>query len=235
LRFARAARSGNDRRARIEHAAPFIRDGEAVIARLPLLPLLFLLALVLPAPARAAGLLDAPISYSATRTVTVDGRSYTGKVFHVPGHERHEQMLLGMEDVFLIDDRAETGLVILPLVKTMVSFKLPALLRALNDPAAPRQEDGAAVIDGVPTTRYRIARRAPDGSRAAGFLWISRFGVVMKLDGTVTAPHGHKTRIAMVLSHVAIAPQKKALFQPPEGLNLLPAAALEPLLGFKLD
>jgi hypothetical protein len=196
---------------------------------------LALLAVVVAQPARAAGLFDAPVSYSATRTVTVDGRSYTGKVFHAPGHERHEQILLGMDDVFLIDDRAESGLVILPLVRTMVSFKLPALLVALNDPAAPREEDGAAVIDGVETTRYRIARRAPDGSRAAGFLWISRRGVVMKLDGTVTAPHGHKTRIAMVLSHVEEAPQAKALFLPPKGLHLLPAAALEPLLGFKLE
>ncbi len=196
---------------------------------------LALLGVVLALPAQAAGLFDAPVSYSATRTVTVDGRSYTGKVFHVPGHERHEQILLGMDDVFLIDDRAESGLVILPLVKTMVSFKLPALLVALNDPAAPREQEGSAVIDGVETTRYRIARRAPDGSRAAGFLWISRRGVVMKLDGTVTAPHGHKTRIAMVLSHVEEAPQAKALFLPPKGLNLLPAAALEPLLGFKLQ
>jgi hypothetical protein len=196
-----------------------------------------LLALVfaIPGAAQAAGLFDAPVSYSATRTVTVDGRRYTGKVFHVPGHERHEQVLLGMDDVFLIDDRAESGLVILPLVKTMVSFKLPALLLALNDAAAPRQEDGGAVIDGIATKRYRIERRAPDGSHAAGFAWMSRRGVVMKLDGTVTAPHGHKTHIAMVLSHVAEAPQDQALFQPPKGLTLLPAAALEPLLGFKLQ
>lgn len=202
--------------------------------RFSLVPLLFLLALM-PGPARAAGLLDAPFSYSATRTVTVDGRRYTGKMFHVPGHDRHEQILLGMDDVFLIDDRTKSGLVILPLVKTMVSFKLPALLLALNDPAMPREKDGRAVIDGAETTRYRVERRARDGSRAAGYLWISRRGVVMKFDGTVTAPHGHKTRIAMVLSHVAEAPQDKALFVPPKGLNLLPATALEPLFGFKLQ
>ena len=199
-----------------------------------LLPLVFL-AWSLAAPAHAAGLLDAPISYSATRTVTVDGRSYTGKTFHAPGHQREEQMLLGMDDVFLLDDRTRSGFVILPMVKTLIEFPFPALLVALNNPALGKVALGSATVDGVPTTRYRVERTAPDGARAAGVLWISRRGVLMKLKGMVTAPGGHRTRVEMVLSHLKEAPQNPALFVPPAGLARLPAAALEPLLGFKLQ
>ena len=42
-------------------------------------------ALFLAGPAKAADLLDAPVSFSATRTVTVNGKVYTGPMFHVPG------------------------------------------------------------------------------------------------------------------------------------------------------
>lgn len=197
--------------------------------------LIALFALGLAAPARAAGILDAPLSYSATRTVTVDGKTYQGRVFHIPGRERHDQELLGMNDVFILDGKQESGFVVLPALKTMIEFPFPSLLAALNDPALKKIPEGEETVDGFPTTKYRIDRTAPDGTRGAGFAWISRRGVLMKLAGTVTAPHGHKTRIEMVLSGFNEAPQSAALFTPPPGLTVLPAAALAPLLGFKLQ
>lgn len=190
---------------------------------------------MLAAPARAAGPLEAPVSYSAMRTVTVDGRTYSGRMFHIPGSERHEQTLLGMEDVFLLDGKADAGFVVLPSLKTMVAFPLPALMVALNDPSLTKSPQGQDVIDGIATTKYRIDRTAPDGTRGAGFFWISHRGVLMKLAGTVTAPGGRKTTIQMVLSDVKEAPQSAALFVPPPGLAKLPAEALAPLLGFKLQ
>ncbi len=195
----------------------------------------FVLAAVLAAPACAASLLDAPLSYSATRTVTVDGKTYSGRMFHIPGSERHEQTLLGMQDVFLLDGKADAGFVVLPSLKTMIEFPFPALMAALNDPSLTKSPQGEDTIDGIVTTKYRIDRTAPDGTRGAGFFWISRRGVLMKLAGTVTAPGGHKTAIQMVLSGFKEAPQSAALFAPPPGLAKLPAEALAPLLGFKLQ
>lgn len=193
-----------------------------------------LLAFALTAPARAAGLLEAPISYSATRTVTVDGKTYTGRMFHIPGSERHDQNLLGMEDIFLLNGREAAGFVVLPALKTMIAFPFPALMAALEDPALAKIPEGEETVDGVATTKYRIDRTAPDGTRGAGDVWITRRGVLMRLAGTVTAPGGHRTRIEMTLSGFKEAPQSAALFVPPPGLTTLPAAALEPLLGIKL-
>jgi hypothetical protein len=194
-----------------------------------------LLALLLAAPARAGGLFDAPLSYSATRTVTVDGKSYTGRMFHIPGRERHDQELLGMTDIFILDGRQESGFVVLPGLKTMIQFPFPALLAALNDPALEKTPQGDESVDGVVTTKYRIDATAPDRTRGAGFAWISRRGVLMKLSGTITAPGGHRTRIEMALSGLKEGPQSAAIFTPPPGLTVLPATALAPLLGFKLQ
>ena len=194
-----------------------------------------LVALLLAAPARAGGLFDAPLSYSAARTVTVDGKTYSGRMFHIPGRERHDQELLGMTDIFILDGKQESGFVVLPGLKTMIQFPFPALLAALNNPALEKTPEGEESVDGVATTKYRIDETAPDRTRAAGFAWISRRGVLMKLSGTITAPGGHRTSIEMALSGLKEGPQSAAIFTPPLGLTVLPATALAPLLGFKLQ
>jgi hypothetical protein len=200
-----------------------------------LLPLAIAFALVAVTPARATGLLDAAISFSATRTVTVNGKPYTGPMFHIPGHERHEQVLLGMQEVFLLDDTQQAGQVILPALKTMIEFPFPPLLAALTDPAMRRDAVGEEKVGDIAATKYRVAQTTPDGTRGEGFLWISRRGVLLKLAGTVTAPGGHRTTIDMALSDVKEAPQNATLFEPPSGLNKLPAEALAPLLGLRLQ
>lgn len=197
--------------------------------------LIFPLLLALAAPASAGGLFDAPLSYSAARTVTVDGKTYNGRMFHIPGRERHDQDLLGMTDIFILDGKADSGFVVLPGLKTMIQFPFPALLSALNDPALEKTPQGEESVDGIATTKYRIDATAPDRTRATGFAWISRRGVLMKLSGMIIAPGGHKTRIEMALSALKEGPQSAAIFTPPPGLTVLPAAALAPLLGFKLQ
>ena len=47
------------------------------------LPLLALIISSLAVSAQAADLLDAPVSFSATRTVMVNGTNYVGPMFHV--------------------------------------------------------------------------------------------------------------------------------------------------------
>ena len=83
------------------------------------------LGLVAATRADAAMLGDAPVPFRATRTVTVDGRSYSGPVYHMPGHERHEQDLFGMHEVFLLDTKAAQGFLVLPAVHTYLEFPFP--------------------------------------------------------------------------------------------------------------
>jgi len=199
------------------------------------LPLLALIVSSLAFSAQAADLLDAPVSFSATRTVMVNGTTYVGPMFHVPGRERHEQSLLGMQEVFLLDDRQGAGTLVLPALKTMVELPFPPLLMALLDPSLAKSALGEDKVGSLGATKYRVEKIAPDGTRGEGFLWISRRGVLLKLIGTVTAPGGHRTSIQMALSDMKEGPQAPALFVAPAGLTKLPAAALAPLLGFKLQ
>jgi len=174
------------------------------------------------------------VPFRAERIVTVGAHTYTGLLFHTPGHQRHEQELMGMREVFLLDTVTAQGELVLPGLRTYVAFPFPPLMADLAAPDLLRSPVAHETISGIRTTKYRIDHQAADGSRARGYLWVSGMGMLMKLDLAVTRAHGGKPlAIAMELSHVEIGPQDPQLFAPPEGFARLPADALAPLLGAK--
>ena len=182
--------------------------------------------------ADAAMLGDAVVPYRADSLITVNGRSYDGKVFHRPGHQRHEEQIAGIPEVVIIDAAEARGWLVVPGLRTFVQFALPPIMMAIDDRALRRSLVGHDAVSGVATGKYRIDRVASDGTRAQGFVWVSRDGVLMRLDGTVTRRGASRgTAIHMELSHVEFGPQDATLFAVPAGLTELPRAALEPLLG----
>lgn len=200
---------------------------------LMLLPSL-ILAVALSLPARAAMFGDASVAYSAERTVTVNGRSYTGMVFHVPGHERHEQEIQGISEVVILDATDKHAFLIVPMLKSYIAFGFPSLMAELDAPDLRRDPVGRETVNGVRTTKYRIDHVSADGSRAQGFAWLGPQGVLMRIDGTMTRGGGGKPlAIRMELANLALGPQDPALFKVPPGLAKLPAQALEPLFGSK--
>jgi hypothetical protein len=175
---------------------------------------------------------DAAVSYSAERTVVVNGHSYTGMVFHTPGHDRHEQEIQGIPEVILLDAAAKQGILLLPGLNSYLPFAFPRLMAELDDPSWRRVPHGEEVVNGVRTTKYRIDHTAGDGSRAQGWLWLSAQGVLMRLDGVVTrAGASAGTSIRMELAGLHLGRQDPQLFQIPPGLIKLPSGALEGLLS----
>jgi hypothetical protein len=195
-------------------------------------PLLIAVALAGAAPARAAVLGDTATSYHALRTVTVDGRQYSGAVYHEKGHERHEQELLGMPLVFLLDVASAQGILVVPSVKTEVVFPFPPLMADLDSSDLTRHPVGPDPVAGLPATKYQVDHVAADGSSAKGFLWITRTGVLAKLDVSVTRAHsGRKMAISMELSQIESGPVDPGLFRAPKDYSRLPADALGTFLG----
>jgi len=200
--------------------------------RFSLFALLVVAAAAIPAGAMAStSLLGASLSYSAVREVTVDGRSYTGKVFHVAGKERDEQEISGVSEIVILDGASDKGWVIVPMMGTFVEFSFSPVMAKLADPALKKTRVADDSVNGVPATKYYVDTTSSDGTNAKGFLWYSRQGVLVKLQGAVVTTHGHRTSVAMTLSHIEEGPQGQSLFVVPAGLTQLPAEALAPLLG----
>jgi len=187
----------------------------------------------LPCGARGATLIDAQTGFTADRTLVVDGHTYRGKVWAMPGRERHEQAILGLQPIFLLRADSPLAEVVLNSIKTVVQIEIPAELRLLNLAELAKHAVGAETVNGIATTKYAIDRSIPEG-HAEGTLWLSRDGIPMRLSGTFTNAKGKASTIRWELSGVKTGPLPASLFDPPAGLSKLPPEAVAPLLGLKL-
>jgi hypothetical protein len=184
-------------------------------------------------PVWAATLADAKIGFSADRTLVVDGKTYLGKMWTMPGMERHEQDINGIPSDFILRTDTSIASVVLPQLHTVVQFMLPPELRLFADPQLTRHPAGHETINGIATTKYEIDQTVPQG-HGAGTLWLSADGIPMRAAGTFTKPNDKVITIRWELSHVHVGAQPAALFEPPPGFAKLPPEAVAPLLGLKL-
>jgi len=186
-----------------------------------------------PAIAAAATLGEARIGFSADRLLVVDGHSYQGKIWTMPGKERHEQAIQAFRPIFLLRTDNPVGEVVVPQLHTTVQFTMPPEMRLLRSPALTKKPAGEETVNGIATTKYKIEETVPEG-HAEGMLWLSRDGIPMKLAGSFTAQNGRVSTIRWELSHVKIGPQPAALFEAPPEYSKLPPEAVAPLLGLRL-
>jgi|SRR5690606_9009779 hypothetical protein len=188
------------------------------------------LFVLLPLPAGAELLGDAAVPFSADRTVVVDGRRFAGRVYAVPGKQRHEQDVQGLKQVILLRSDGR-GWLLVPNLKSYVEFGWAPVLAELGEEAVLGPAVGREKVAGLETTKYRVEHTARDGTEIDGWLWRTAEGIVMKLDGTIRPKRGKPASVEMTLSNVRKAPQKGSLFELPQGFVKLPTEALQPLLG----
>ena len=199
---------------------------------LPLSPIAFSLAVVLSTHVAAETIGDARVGFTAERVLILDGRSYTGRMWHMPGEQRHEQDLPAIKPVFLLHAGSSLGEIVLPQLRTVVEFVLPSGLSVLNHPDLSKAI-GQASIEGIATTQYQVDQNSPEG-RATGSLWLSRDGIPMRCVGKFVSRNGKVSTIDWQLHHVKIGRQDAMLFEVPRGYTKLPPEAAAPLLGMRL-
>jgi len=188
---------------------------------------------LIPVAARGETLGETRIGFSADRTLVIDGRTYTGKIWAMPGRERHEQAISAFRPVFLLRADNPVGQIVLPQLKTIVQFAMPVQLQHLASPDIKKHPIGQETVNGIATTKYAIAETTSEG-RADGTLWLSRDGIPMRLAGSFSDNKGKASTIRWELSHVKIGPQPEPLFEAPPGFSKLPPEAIAPLLGLRL-
>ncbi len=196
---------------------------------------LIALASLLPNPwgALAETLGDARVGFSAERVLIIDGQSYVGRMWHMPGEQRHEQDLPALRPVFILRAGSAVGDVVLPQLHTVVEFALPKELSLLGDSGLLRKPIGQETVNGIATTKYAVEEDSPAG-HAAGSLWLSGDGIPMRCDGKLEGKGGKTSTIHWELRHVKIGNQAAALFEVPQGYAKLPPEAAAPLLGMRL-
>jgi hypothetical protein len=199
---------------------------------LRLIPIAFSLQGLLSTHTQAETLGDARIGFTAERVLILDGRSFVGRMWHMPGEQRHEQDFPALKSILILRADRAAGEVVLPQLHTVVEFVLPSAVAILSHPDL-RQPIGQESIDGIATTQYLVENDSPEG-RATGSLWLSRDGIPMKCVGKFETRNGKLLTIDWQLHHVKIGRQDAALFEVPRYYTKLPPEAAAPLLGVRI-
>ncbi|MBV8936361.1 MAG: hypothetical protein JO095_11220 [Alphaproteobacteria bacterium] len=195
------------------------------------LPLMLFLPVAAPASGETLG--DARVGFSAERVLVIDGQRYVGKMWHMPGEQRHEQDLPALKPVFILRANSAIGDIILPQLHTVVEFALPKELSILGDPDLLRKPVGQETVNGIVTTKYAVEQATAQG-HTVGSLWLSPEGIPMRCDAEFAGKKGKVSTIRWELSHVRIGAQEASLFEIPSGYAKLPPEAAAPLLGMRL-
>src|ERR1700739_4906453 len=109
---------------------------------------LLLLILAVP-PASAMTLGEAKTGFSADRVLVIDGKTYQGRMWTMPGMERHEQDLNGIPAAFVLHSDTPIADLVLPKLHTVVEFMLPPELHLFADPRLTRQPAGHETVGGI--------------------------------------------------------------------------------------
>jgi hypothetical protein len=210
------------------------RSGAKPTRCLPrLFPIAFWLLMLGSANLSAETLGDARVGFTAERVLVLDGRPYVGRMWHMPGEQRHEQDFLAIKPVFILRAGSALGDVVLPQLHAVVEFALPKELSLLRNPNLLRRPAGQETVNGIATTRYTVEEDIPAG-HITGSLWLSRDGIPMRCDGKLEAKNGKSSTILWELRHVKLGNQDATLFEVPQGYAKLPPEAAAPLLGMRL-
>lgn len=195
--------------------------------------LVLALMLLWPAAVSAMTLGPARVGFSAERVLVIGQHRYVGRMWQMPGLQRHEQELRAFRPVFILRRDSAVAELIVPQLHTFVAFALPPALALLQGQGLLQHPVGRERVDGVMTTRYAVDESAPEG-RAAGSLWLSDDGIAVKCVGRYTAANGKVSRIRWELHNIRIGPQDPRLFEVPKGFTPLQPEAMAPLLGLRL-
>ena len=75
---------------------------------------------------------DARVGFAAERVLIIDGHSYVGRMWHMPGEQRHEQKLPTIKPIFILRSHSAFVDIVLPQLHTVVEFALPKELLLLG-------------------------------------------------------------------------------------------------------
>ncbi len=165
----------------------------------------------------------ASVEYSADWSMeTADGAS-KAKIYHAPNMERREMDDGGEKMIMIMRRDKKVAWNLMPSERMYMEMKISDPKVSKNDPMNYDVEQttvGPETINGVKTTKSKIImkEKKPNGSKMGGFWWMTKEGVMMKLD-VISVEKGKKDRMKMELDKLKIGKQDSALFEIPSGYS----------------
>jgi hypothetical protein len=169
------------------------------------------------------------VEYSADRIMETSEGTFAGKVNMAGPKQRSTMSMGGMESVMIVRADQKKGYMLMPSQRMAMEVDYAQARSQSGGPPddVSISEAGKETIEGFETTKYKLLMK--DGS-AGGFMWITRDGIVMKMD-MLTKERGKKSRMTLLLKNVKIGEQDAALFEVPKGYVITKGSMGLPRMG----
>ena len=169
--------------------------------------------------AGSAAALELPkVEYSADSYFETAEGTMQGKVYSARDRERREFVQQGERQIMIMRRDKQVVWMLMPEDKSYMEFKMPKEGRK-DDLSGYKMETstvGTETVNGVKTTKNKIIMTAPNGDKLGGFGWVSKEGIVVKLDA-IAVDKKSKERIKTELKNLQVGKQNPAMFEIPAG------------------
>jgi hypothetical protein len=175
-----------------------------------------LLYFVLPAGAA----IQSTAEYSADSYMETAGEVTNGTIYVVPGRERREFVMGGEKSITIMRHDKKVTWTLMPADKMYTETKL-GKSGGKDDLSAYKIDQttiGPDTINGIKTTKSKIVMIGPDGSKLGGFWWVTKEGIVVKMDA-MSVDKNSKARFKTELKNLKIGKQDPSLFEIPAGYS----------------
>ncbi|MGF1607899.1 MAG: hypothetical protein ACFCUQ_00780 [Kiloniellales bacterium] len=178
----------------------------------------------------AAAWLEPDAAYSAVRVMRSGEMEMRGPVHHDDGKERWEIATQGMRQVMIRRPDQQRMLMMMPDMNMGMWLDLSQTQQMSSaEHYVDRQPEalGREAQGGEMTTKYRLVEDTERGSYTILF-WVTDDGIPLRIEGS-----SEQGGFEMELSDLKRGPQDPSLFEPPDGLQLMPAnpAMMGPMMG----
>ena len=170
-----------------------------------------------------AGMPQTKVEYSADSFMESQGMTMTSKVFQAENKYRMEMKVQGTNNIVINRMDKKLSWILMPDQKMYLENSLEEGKKKsndINDCKIEQQQLGSEVVNGLKTTKNKIAMSCPDGLKYNGSMWVTKDGIMVKMDSVAKTDKGD-IPFKMELKNINIAKQDPSLFEIPAGYQAM--------------
>lgn len=192
-----------------------------------------LIVSLIPALAAADPIPKPKVEFSADTAMEAGGIPMTGKVYHALDRQRIEQSLQEINIVVIARHDKNVGWMIMGTEPAYMELSLEETKKQsgnFDGCEMQQKKQGEEKINNILTTQSRVNVSCPDGSAYEGTMWLSKDGIIVKMEATAT-DGGNKYPFRLELKNVRIGKQDPKLFEVPAGYQKMGIGGMMGAIG----
>lgn len=171
---------------------------------------------------------DAIPEYSATRVLKSSAGSFTMMEYATPLKQRIELTLQGLVTTMINRSDLNVTWLLYPSLKQYMEISGDQFDNQTGGDmdVIDYNKVGTEELYGFLSDKYQVTIKNSDGNNGTGFFWLTRVGILLQMEMTITTDDGKQEKILMFLRDLVVATQPAYLFEIPGDFSALPSLSI---------